>query len=173
VAWPLLLVVPEAGFIVPQVPEATQFTVSPDTAVPPGFKTVAVNVEVLVPLAATVDAVDDTLTEFGGDDCVIRAVPLPPLFASVAVIVQVPTVLDAVYVVVTWPREFVTPPATDSAPQEPLVLALLVNMTASPETGPLAPVTVAVTFDVLPPSAATVDGLAATVTPWSVVPAAK
>jgi hypothetical protein len=96
VVWPLLLVVPEAGFSVPQVPEATQFTVSPDTAVPPGFKTVAVRVEVLVPFPATVDGDAETLTEFGGDDCVIRAVPLPPLLASVAVIVQVPIVLDAV-----------------------------------------------------------------------------
>jgi hypothetical protein len=95
------LVVPEAGFTVPQVPEATQFTVSPDTAVPPGFKTVAVNVEVVVPLAARVDADAETLTEFGGEDCVIRAVPLPPLLASVAVIVQVPIVVVAVYVVDT------------------------------------------------------------------------
>jgi hypothetical protein len=90
------LVVPEAGFIVPQVPEATQLTVSPDTAVPLGLRTVAVNVCVLEPFAATEAEAGATLTVLGGVDCVIKTVPLPPVLASVAVIVQVPTVLEAV-----------------------------------------------------------------------------
>jgi hypothetical protein len=90
------LVVPEDGFIVPQVPDATQLTVSPATATLAGLWTVAVKFCVLDPVPTTVAVDGATLTEFGGVDCVIRAVPLPPLLASVAVIVQVPIVLEAV-----------------------------------------------------------------------------
>jgi hypothetical protein len=55
-------------------------------------------VKVLVsePLARTVVEEGLTLTLFGGDDWVIKAVPLPPELASRAVIVQVPTVPEAV-----------------------------------------------------------------------------
>jgi hypothetical protein len=151
-------VVPELGLTLPQVPEAVKLTESPVTDVPPGLVTVAVMVAVSVPLSTTLALVDVTPTEFGGAVWVIVAVALWALLASVAVMVQVPVVEDAVYVVVALPAPFVLvvtglrPPQAEP-PDE-------VNLTASPDTGEPLDRTVAVTVEVVEPSAGTLAGLA-------------
>jgi hypothetical protein len=64
-----MLVEPKAGFIVPQALTGTalivKVTESPETPAPLGPVTVAVTVEVLVPLAGTADELALTVTTFG------------------------------------------------------------------------------------------------------------
>jgi len=157
---PLELVVPELGLRLPQVPEAVKLTESPVTEVPLGLVTVAVMVAVSVPLSTTLALLDATATVFGGVVCVMVAELLRPALASVAVMVQLPAVLEAVYVLVALPVLSVVPVVALRLPQlEPDE----VNLTESPVTGPpLDVVTVAVTVEVVAPSAGMLAGLAVT-----------
>jgi hypothetical protein len=63
------LVEPEGGFRLPHAPAGfplvIKVTASPETAAPLGAVTVAVTVEVLVPLAGTADELALTATKFG------------------------------------------------------------------------------------------------------------
>src|SRR5216683_5706026 len=89
-------------------------------------------------------------------------VPLLPSDASVAVIVQLPTVVEALYVTVAVPPAPVVAGLPVIVPQ---AAPLPVKLTGSAGTGPpLEFLTVAVTLDVVVPSAGTLVGLAATVT---------
>ena len=82
--------------------------------------------------------------------------------ASAALIVQTPGAADAVYVTATWPRAFVTPVAGTRIPQELGTLTIVTNWTESPATiAPLLFFTVAVTVEVLAPSAGMTLGAAA------------
>jgi hypothetical protein len=97
---PLLLVVPEAGFIVPQAPAGLPPTVivtaSPLTDVPLKVVTLIVNVSVVEPVAAMVPDAGVTVTTFWGAVWLIEMVVLAPDPASVAVITHVPTVVFTV-----------------------------------------------------------------------------
>jgi hypothetical protein len=98
---PLPSVVPEVGLTAPQEPVLlavrVKVTVSPTTlALVTPFFTFAVTTEVSAPLAATLVFVAVTATTFGTAVCVMVAELLRPPLDSVAVTVQVPTVVVAV-----------------------------------------------------------------------------
>lgn len=102
---PLEFVVPVVDDSIPQEPagdaDMVNMTGSPDTACPRKFFTVAVMVEVALPLADTDDGLAVTVTELGmmlGDEdvWVMVVLPLAPVWDSLAVMVQKPDVLDAV-----------------------------------------------------------------------------
>src|SRR5437016_6095046 len=65
-----------------------------------------------------------------GAFCVMMTDPLRPVFASLAVISQVPLVLDAMYATVTWPETSVVPEDGLSLP--PVSVFPRVKLTASP-----------------------------------------
>jgi hypothetical protein len=85
----------------------------------------------------------------------------------VAVTVQVPTVLLALYVAENWPLLLVVPvAAVVNDPHAAAGLPLRVNATGSAIAGaPVLDVTVAVTVEGVAPSAGTLVGLAVTLTP--------
>jgi hypothetical protein len=88
--------------------------------------------------------------------------PLPPDWASVALIVQTPGAVEAVYVTLICPRAFVTPVAGTRIPHEPGMPGIAANCTESPATGTVVPfLTVAVTVELLAPSAGMTLGAAA------------
>ena len=91
----------------------------------------------------------------------ITTEPLVPAFSSVAVIVHVPALTDAIYVLVTCPNAFVLPVA-DAIPQDPLTLGVVVKETGSSNATPDPVVTDTVNTDVLVPSAGTLVELATT-----------
>jgi hypothetical protein len=162
-------VVADAGLRAPQAPGGfalvVNLTTSPKTTAPLKLVTVAAIVELLVPSAGTRVGVIDTTTRFRGAVWVMSHVPLRPPFASRAVIVQVPTVIEAMYVSVSWPRPSVIPEVKASVPQEPTLLAVSVKSTASWATGDPLDMTSAVTVEVELPSAGRLRGLAVTTTP--------
>jgi hypothetical protein len=86
--------------MVPQAPAGlplrVKVTESLATAKPPKVVTVAVNVWVLEPEAATVAAPGAMAMTLGGAVCVMLVELLSAELASVAVMVQGPVVLDAV-----------------------------------------------------------------------------
>jgi hypothetical protein len=90
-------VLPDAGFIVPQaaagLPPTVKVTVSALTEVPLNVVTFATKVCVAEPVAETVAVAGVTATTFGAAVWVIAIVVLAPDPASVAVRVQVPTVV--------------------------------------------------------------------------------
>jgi hypothetical protein len=83
-----------------------------------------------------------------------------PEMASVAVIVQVPAVVDEVYVVDAFPLASVTAVTGLTLPQEAPVM---VNITGSAAAAAVPFITVAVTVEVLAPLAGMLVGLAASV----------
>lgn len=87
--------------------------------------------------------------------------PVVPPLASVALIRQVPAVVDAVYVLVTCPDAFVLPVA-DAIPHDPVTLGVVVNETGSSKATPDPVVTEMVKVDVLLPSAGRLVELATT-----------
>src|SRR5713101_7153158 len=91
----------------------------------------------------------------------IVTLPVPPP-ASVALIVQKPTVVDAVYVIVTWPLASVLfARGGFKVPHEAGTGTLKVNVTRSPATNtPPATVTVAVITELLVPLPTMLEGLA-------------
>jgi hypothetical protein len=107
-----------------------------------------------------------TVTVLGGVVWVTVAVPLLPVFVSEAETSQVPLVVDEVYVTVALPFPSVLADADFSVPHAPVGLALpVLKATLSPATGaPAELVTVAVTVEVLLPSAGMLAGDAATAT---------
>src|SRR5713226_5388048 len=116
--------------------------------------------EGVVPSAGTLWGVAvNTKNVFGKAVWAMVVLPLRPPCASVAVTVHVPAVVEARYVMLEAPLAFVllglavvkTPHA---AP--PLVVKLTGSLRAA---DPLALMTVAVTVDVVRPSAGTLDGL--------------
>jgi hypothetical protein len=144
----------------PGLPLIVNVTESPATANPPKLVTVAVTVWVLEPVAAIAAVPGAMATKFGGAVCVMVVELLRPELASVAVTVQGAAVPDAVYVVMALP---VLPVVTVLGVRLPQAVPEDVNATKSPETAPpLAVVTVAVTVEVLEPSAGTLEGLAVT-----------
>jgi hypothetical protein len=100
---PVVLVLPEVVLRLPQAPAGlaavVKVTVSPETLLFAASVTLAVIVEVLAPSALMFCGLRVRLTLLEGV-WVIVAEPVPPLKASVAVIVQVPAVVDAWYVLV-------------------------------------------------------------------------
>jgi hypothetical protein len=88
----LALSVPQA---VAGLPLATNVTVSPETGVPE-LATVDVIVDVATPLAGTAAGAAVTVLVFGTLVWVMVVEPLRPFWASLAVMVQVPTVVLAV-----------------------------------------------------------------------------
>jgi hypothetical protein len=108
------------------------------------------------------DGVRVTVTPFGTTVCVIdTAAPLPD-WASVALIVQTPGTVEAVYLTLIWPRAFVAPVAGTRIPHEPGMPAMATNCTESPPTVAVVPfLTVAVTVELLAPSAGMTLGAAA------------
>ena len=168
---PLVTALEELSDVLAQTPvvdaDTEKVTVSPDTGVLP-FKTVAVTVEVDVTAAGIVEGVAVTVT----DEVLTRLVwsicpePLWPVADSTAAIVQKPDVALAVYVITTWPLEFVVYGAAGlSVPQAPAGVAVGVSVTVSPETAvPAGLVTAIVTVEVVEPSAGTSVGLGVTVT---------
>jgi hypothetical protein len=99
------------------------------------------------------------VTLFGGVVWVMVVELLSPALASVAVTVQLPVVVDDVYVVLALPVLSVVAVPVLSVPQVPDV----VNRTESPAIAePVELVTAAVTVDFVP-SAGTLAGLAETV----------
>jgi hypothetical protein len=158
------LVVPEAALSVPQeAPVAVNMTRSPATGEVTPVVTVNVTTCVDVPSAGfeAVAGLPTTALLCAGTVVWARVpLPLPPVAASVAVIVQKPTVLDAVYVTEAWPA----PPAVGavdelSVPQAAAGLPLVVKVTTSPfatgANGVIPELTVAVTVRVEAPSAGT------------------
>jgi hypothetical protein len=152
--------VPEIEVKPPQAPGVAGSAVnrkvrsSPATAAPLSpFVTVTVTPEVLVTVAGTFFGDATTTTVLAtGVWVIVFAFELPP-FASVAVIAQVPAVVEAVYVVVSLPLVSVVPRLELSVPQEPAVPATIVNITWS--TALAGPVTWTVTTSVVLPSAGT------------------
>src|SRR5947209_8660991 len=95
---------------------------------------------------------------------VIVVEPLPPEAAWVAVMVQNPVLVEAVYVTARLPFALVTPTDGPTVPHAPGV-PLSVNITGTPAIpAPVESRTVAVTVDVLIPSALIDDGFAVTAT---------
>jgi hypothetical protein len=177
VTTPLALVVPEVALSVPQeAPVGVNMTRSFGTGgVPVAVdKTVKVMTWVLVPSAGFEAVAGLAVTVLL---CAVGAVvwarvplPLPPVPASVAVMVQKPIVLDAVYVTDACPA----PPAVGavaalSVPHAPAGLLLVVKVTTSPlatgADGVMPVITVAVTVRGVAPSEGTpLDGVNVTVT---------
>ena len=160
---PLLLVVhePWVGELGPV--GSRQRTVTPTWGEPSGLDARAVIVAAVLPTLA--DWVEGESVS-GGVCCVILAVPDAPVSPSVAVSVQVPPVIDEVYVVEAWPLASVVPEVGLTLPQAPAGLALpSENVTGSFGTAvPVLSFTVAVNICVLLPSGATVALLGLTVT---------
>lgn len=135
-------------------------TGSADTLAAP-FLTLAVMVEVLVPLAAMLVGLAVAVTVNGrpGAGLLVWSIvnePLAPVPDSVAFTVQNPTVVLVVYVVASLPVASVVPEVGLTAPHDPVLLAVRVNVTVSPETaglGATPPVTVAVMVKVAAPLA--------------------
>ena len=92
VALPLASVVAEAAERVPHVPVVVKLTWSPLTPVPPAPSTTALTVDVEEPSGARVAGLAEAVTV----TWVILAVPDAPAWDSVAVIVHVPAVEEAV-----------------------------------------------------------------------------
>jgi hypothetical protein len=156
--------VPEAGFIVPQapagVPLTVKVTVSPVTDNPLNVVTVTVKLWVLEPVARMGGGEAGLkLTTFTGAVWVMEIVVLAPEPASVAVMVQVPTVVVGPYVIVATPLAFVEAVCVDPAQFVPLAKATV----SPPTTTPLAFLTVALTDEVAELSAGILVGLAAPV----------
>jgi hypothetical protein len=149
------------------LPVSVNVTTSPAATGAPlaPFVTVAVTVEVAVPLAGTVDGLAVTAMLFGTAVCTTPVFPDPFEIASVAVTVQVPAVVDAVYVVVATPLALVVAKVGLRVPHD---APLMVNCTGSPDTaappGAGPALTVAVTVEVVLPSAGMLAGLAETAT---------
>ena len=149
---PLASVTAVAELRPPQgAPVRVKVTVSPETTAPPTpLVTTAFNDEVVAPSAGRVLGVALRAMLLGTAFWTIATVlELPPL-ASVAVIVQVPAVVETVYVTLATPLVFVVAEAALRVPQTPAA-PLMVN-----ETRSLAmpfPLTVAVIVEVLAPSA--------------------
>jgi hypothetical protein len=103
VTWPEESVVPEEGLRLPHAaggdPVVEKFTESPDTAWPLAAVTVAVIADVDVPSALSVEGFAATPTVT--DAWLTTAEPDWLNLASFAVIVQDPTVFEAVYVLVS------------------------------------------------------------------------
>jgi hypothetical protein len=158
--------VPEIELSAPQAPAvagsavAVRVSRSPETGDPVSpLVTVTVIAEVLVAVAGTFFGDATTTTLFATAVCVIVAAALviPPL-ASVTVTPQGPAVSDAVYVVVALPLLSVVPKALLSVPHA--AAPLVANLTGSFALA--GPPIVAVTVDVVLPSAGTLVGFAAT-----------
>jgi hypothetical protein len=92
------LVAPAAGAIAPQVPVPTKPTTSPDTGPVDGLVTVAVMVDVVVPLSTTElgEAVTATELLVIGEVVITATAACVPLCVSVAPIETVPPVVPAV-----------------------------------------------------------------------------
>jgi hypothetical protein len=91
------------------------------------------------------------------------AEPLPFVAASTAVTVQGPAMVEAIYVTDTWPVASVRPPPGVNPPQDGPGWAT--NATGSPATtAPVRLLTVAVTIEVLVPSAGIIGGTVVTAT---------
>jgi hypothetical protein len=104
--------------------------VSSATAAPPTDRvTVAVIVDVLVPLPAMGFGTAVTVTLFVCGVWVMTDVPVLPPLASVTVTVQLPPIADAVYVVVNFPVPSVLPVVGLKVPQE--AVPLVVSSTGS------------------------------------------
>jgi hypothetical protein len=172
---PEVSVVPLAALSEPQNPLAVKFTVSDGTAAPPTpLVTVAVIIEVATPSPLIVDGLAVRLMLLGTTVWVIVFVPanwaellLPP-FASVTVTTQVPAVVDAVYVTAALPVASVVAEAALRVPHALLGEPARVNATRSLAMS--FPATVAVSVEVLAPSAGTLDGATATVIVLVAVP---
>jgi hypothetical protein len=129
--------------------------------------TVMVTVEVLEPSAGMLVGLAEIVMVFGAGFCLIGpaggvpatppVVPVPAPLDSWAMTLQLPTVVEAVYVTVATPLALVVARAEFSVPQEPVALGVRVNSTGSLGIGavPVATevVTVAVSVTVVLPSA--------------------
>lgn len=125
--------------------------------------------EVVVPFAGMGFTLDVTVIVLTTVVWVMVVEPDLPSEASVAVIVQVPTVVEALYVTVALPAPLVLMGlAVVKVPQA--APPLVVKFTESLGTGPPPElVTVAVTIEVVTLSAGTLVGLAATATALAAV----
>ncbi len=163
----------------PQAPAGNSLvvkvTASFDTPTPLGLVTLAVAVVVEVPSAGMtpLTTVNVTATEFGATVWLIVVDARSAPRASVAVMVQVPTVAEAEYVEITWPLVLVVVEVGLNVPQAADGLPLVVRLTGSPETAaPPEVVTETVITEVFATAAWRLEGSATTLIEAAAVPAA-
>jgi hypothetical protein len=161
VATPLVFVAAGLPVTVPQAaPVAVKVTESGLMAVPSTpLVTVALTLEVVAPSAGMLDGVAVTAMLWGTAVWATPAEPVLPALTSVAVTVQVPGVVEAVYVTLATPLALVVAVLELNVPHT-LAAPLIVKDTKSLATS--FPVTVALMAEVVLPSAAMLAGVAVT-----------
>ncbi len=160
----------------PQEPAGTSLvakvTVSPETATPLGVVTLTVTLEVAVASAGIGFAPNVSATEFNATVWLIVVDAASPALASVAVTVQIPAVVEAVYVELSWPLALVVPEVGLRVPHAATGLPLVVRFTASVAVNgvPSDFLTATVTVEFWIMAAAMIEGLATTLIEAAPVP---
>ncbi len=173
---PLGSVVAEGTDRRPHAPVGTSLrahvTVSPETATPLGVVTLTVILEVAVVSAGIGFAPNVSATEFRATVWLIVVDAASAALASVAVTVQIPEVVDALYVELSWPLALVVPELGLSVPHAAAGLPLVVRFTASEAVNgvPSDFLTATVTVEFWVMAAAMIAGLATTLIEAAPVP---